>query len=265
MLKINKIYNGDTIEYMKKIDDKSVQLILTSPPYNGSFRKDGFNNKYPTTDTHTDDITDDEYLDWMINVFKEYNRILKDKGVVAFNMCYTKYSPSLPYFLISRIFKETDFLIADTVAWEKNNVTPFPGHPSRLTRKAEFVYIFVKKQHIEDFEANKVVSSVSRTGQKFYKIYYNILKTRNNDGPIKEHRAMFSTDFAKFFVDLYSFPGSIVLDNFIGTGTTALACKLLNRNYIGIDLSKTYCDIAEKRIEKVKEELISRPPPKINI
>ena len=96
MLDLNKIYCGDTVEYMKMIDDKSVQLILTSPPYNASQRKDGFNNKYPTDDTHTDDITDEKYLDWMIEVFKEYERILKDKGVVAFNMGYTKYSPSLP-------------------------------------------------------------------------------------------------------------------------------------------------------------------------
>lgn len=250
MLEINKIYNGDTVEYMKKIDDKSVQLILTSPPYNSSQRKDGFNNKYPTDDTFTDDISDEKYLDWMVDVFKEYERILKDRGVVAFNMGYTKYSPSLPYFLINRVFKETSFLIADTVAWEKNNATPFPGHPNRLTRKAEFVYIFVKKEHIEDFEANKGIASISKTGQKFYKIYYNIIKTKNNDGAIKEHRATFSSDFAKYFINLYSFTDSLVLDNFIGTGTTAVSCVELGRNYIGIDLSETYCDIAEKRIEK---------------
>ena len=248
MLKTNKIYCGDTIEYMNKIDDKSIQLILTSPPYNASLRKDGYNNKYQTTDTHTDDITDDQYLNWMIGVFKEYFRILKDKGVVAFNMSYTKYSPSLPYFLINRIFQETDFIIADTLAWEKTAVIPFTGHPNRLTRKCEFVYIFVKKEHLNDFDANKVVAAVSKTGQKFYKSYINILKTKNNDGPIKEHKATFSSDFAKFFIDLYSFPESIVLDNFMGTGTTGLACKMLNRNYIGIELSQTYCDIAEKRL-----------------
>jgi len=248
MLELNKIYCGDTIEFMKKIDDKSIQLILTSPPYNASQRKDGFNNKYPIDDTHTDNMSEKEYLDWLVSVFKEYSRIIKDKGVVAFNMSYTKYSPSLPYFLINRIFNETDFLIVDTVAWEKNSVTPFPGHKNRLTRKAEFVYIFVKKDHLDDFDANKEISSISKTGQKFYKIYYNILKTKNNDGAIKEHRACFSSDFAKFFVDLYSFPNSIVLDNFVGTGTTCLVSKKMNRYYIGIDLSQTYCDIANKRI-----------------
>lgn len=251
MLKLNKIYCGDTIEYMKLIEDKSIQLVVTSPPYNRGKRTDGLNNIYDDADTEYDDnLSDEDYINWITDVFKEYERILKDKGVVAFNFSYTKYSPSLPYFLINSIFKNTNFLIADTLAWEKSSVIPVPGHPNRLTRKAEFVYIFVKKDHIDDFEANKKVSKISSKGQKFFKIYYNILKAKNNDGKIYGHSAAFSSDFAKFFIDLYSFPGSVVLDNFIGTGTTAISSIELNRKYIGIELSKNYCDISEKRIEE---------------
>lgn len=254
MLEINKIYCGDTIEHMKLIDDKKIQLILTSPPYRRGQRLDGLNNIYASAETdYKDNLSDDKYIEWLTNVFIEYERILKDTGVVAFNLSYTKYSPSLPYYLINSIFKNTNFIIADTVAWEKASAIPISGHPNRLTRKCEFVYIFVKKDHIEDFDANKEVSSIAkRTGQKFYKTYYNILKTKNNDGKIEGHSATFSSDFAKFFIDLYSFPDSIVLDNFMGTGTVGVGCKILNRNYIGIDLSKNYCDIAEKRIGEIK-------------
>jgi site-specific DNA-methyltransferase (adenine-specific) len=236
---------------MKKIDDKSVQLCLTSPPYSRGQRIDGLNNIYSSADTSYDDnLTDDEYINWMTDVFKEYERILKDRGVVAFNFSYTKYSPSLPYFLINSIFKNTNFLIADTVAWEKSSAIPISGHPNRLTRKCEFVYIFVKKDHLNDFEANKEIKSVSRTGQRFFKIYYNILKAKNNDGKTEGHGATFSSDFAKFFIDLYSFPDSIVLDNFMGTGTVAVSAIDLGRNWIGIDLSRNYCNIAEKRIKE---------------
>jgi DNA modification methylase len=251
MLELNKIYCGDTIEYMRQIDDKSIQLILTSPPYRRGQRIDGLNNIYEKADTGYDDnLSDDEYVNWITDVFKEYERILKDRGVVAFNLGYTKYSPSLPYFLINNIFSNTNFLIADTVAWEKSSAIPISGHPNRLTRKVEFVYIFVKKDHINDFEANKEVSTISKTGQKFFKIYYNIIKAKNNDGKVEGHGATFSSDFAKFFIDLYSFNESVVLDNFMGTGTVGLASKMLNRNYIGIDLSKNYCEIAEKRIKE---------------
>lgn len=251
MLDLNNIYCGDTIEYMKKIDDKSIQLILTSPPYRRGQRTDGLNNIYDKADTDYDDnLSDDEYINWITDVFKEYERILKDTGVVAFNLSYTKYSPSLPYFVINSIFKHTNFLIADTVAWEKSSAIPISGHPNKLTRKCEFVYIFAKSKFLDKFDANKEVSSVSRTGQKFYRTYYNILKAKNNDGKVEGHGATFSSDFAKFFINLYSFPKSLVLDNFMGTGTVAVSCLDLNRDFIGIDLSKNYCDYANKRIEE---------------
>jgi DNA modification methylase len=255
MLEPNRIYCGDTIEYMKKIDDKSIQLVVTSPPYRRGQRIDGLNNIYEKADTSYDDnLSDKDYINWITDVFKEYERILKDTGVVAFNLSYTKYSPSLPYFVIDSIFKNTTFLIADTVAWEKSSAIPISGHPNRLTRKCEFVYIFVKKEFIDKFDANKEISSVSRTGQKFYKTYYNIIKAKNNDGKVEGHGATFSSDFAKFFINLYSFKRSLVLDNFMGTGTVAVSCLDLDRDFIGIDLSKNYCEYSDKRIEKWMNE-----------
>lgn len=166
-------------------------------------------------------------------------------------MSYTTFSPSLPYFLISEIFKQTGFLIADTVAWKKKNAVPLSGHPNRLTRICEFVYIFVKDFN---FKANKIVSSISKTGQKYFKTYHNFLETKNNDGSTDIHKATYSTDFTKYFIDLYSFENSIVLDNFIGTGTTAIGCIELNRNWIGIDMCQEYIDYANDRIKKINEK-----------
>ena len=250
MLEINKNYCGDTIEMMKLIDDGSIQLVLTSPPYNKSYRKDGLNNIYKMG-VHDDNLTDDKYISWMIDIFKEYERILKDTGVVAFNMSYSSYSPSLPYYVINEIFKNTNFIISDTVFWEKSSSIPMAGHPRSLTRKGEFVYIFVKKKFIKKYEVNKEVNSVvEKTGQKFFKIYYNHLKAKNNDGKIEGHGATFSSDFAKFFINLYSFPDTIVLDNFVGTGTTSLSAIELGRKWIGIDNTQYYIDLANERIFK---------------
>ena len=254
MLEKNKNYCGDTIETMKKIDDKSIQLILTSPPYRRGQRIDGLNNIYQKANKDFDDnMTDEEYVNWSVEIFKQYDRILKDTGVVAYNLSYTTYSPSLPYFVIQEVFKNTNFIIADTVSWEKSSCIPSASHPQALTRKCELVYIFVKKQHIKDYDANKEVNSVvEKTGQKFFKIYYNLLKAKNNDGKMEGHGATFSSDFAKFFIDLYSFPDSLVLDNFMGTGTVAVACCELGRKWIGIDNAQAYIDMANERISQVE-------------
>jgi len=253
MIETNNIYNGDTIELMSKVDDKSIDLILTSPPYLASIRQD--NHKYPgAKDIIRDNQTPEKYIEWIVDIFKQYERILSDDGVIVYNLSYTTFNPSLPYQVIAEIFKQTDLMIADTVAWEKSSCVPLSGHPNRLTRKAEFVYIFVKKDNIESFKTNKIISSRSKTGQKYFKTYYNILKTKNNDGKIDGHDATFSSEMAEFFIDLYSKPFDTVLDNFMGTGTTAIACLNLNRKYIGFDLVEQYCNVAKERIlnHKVK-------------
>ena len=83
MLEINKNYCGDTIELMKQMDAESTQLILTSPPYNASIRKD--NHKYPGGN-YEDDLSDEEYVEWSVKIFKEYYRILKDTGTIYLQM-----------------------------------------------------------------------------------------------------------------------------------------------------------------------------------
>jgi DNA modification methylase len=249
-LDTNHIYCGDTVETMGKINEGTIDLILTSPPYLASIRQD--NHKYPgAKDQIKDNQSVDDYLGWMIENFKQYERILKKDGVVVFNFSYTTFNPSLPYFLINEVFKHTDFRIYDTFAWKKKSAMPVSGHPNRVTRIVEMVYIFAKTPY---FKANKTVSSVSRTGQKYYNNYYNFIEARNNDGKVEGHEATFSTDFASFFIDLYSKENEIVLDNFSGTGTTPYASSKMNRQYIGIDLVEKFCDYARNRVSKLYKE-----------
>jgi len=252
-LEVNKIHKGDTVETMKLIDDKSVQLIFTSPPYLASIRDD--NHKYPgAKDIIKDNQSVEEYIEWSVEIFKQYERLLKDDGVVAYNMSYTTFNPMLPYMVIEAVRRETGMEIADTCVWKKKNCVPLSGHPNRLTRICEFVYIFVKGHRINDFKANKEVSSISRTGQEYFKIYNNFIETKNNDGKVDGHDATFSSDLARYFIDLYSGDGDLVLDNFMGTGTTAIGAIDLGRDYIGIDLIDDYIDVANKRIAKKKEQ-----------
>ena len=85
----------------------------------------------------------------------------------------------------------------------------------------------------------------------YYTTYYNLLDAKNNDGKVDGHEATFSTEFASFFINLYSNVNHIVLDNFSGTGTTAYAASVMDRQYIGIDLVEKYCNHARKRLLKV--------------
>ena len=249
-LETNKIYCGDTVETMGKINEGTIDLILTSPPYLASIRND--NHKYPgAKDQIKDNQSVDDYLEWIIDNFKQYERILKKDGVIVFNFSYTTFNPSLPYFLINEVFKHTDFRIYDTFAWKKKSAMPVSGHPNRVTRIVEMVYIFAKTPY---FKANKTVSSVSRPGQKYYNNYYNFIEARNNDGKVEGHEATFSTDLASFFIDLYSKENEIVLDNFSGTGTTPYASSKMNRQYIGIDLVEKFCDYARERVSKLYKE-----------
>jgi modification methylase len=246
-LNVNQIHCGDTWELMDQLDNGCIDLILTSPPYLASIRKD--NHKYPgAKDQIKDNQSVEDYLDWISDIFQQYERILKDDGVIAFNFSYTTFNPSLPYDLINRVFQDTGLRIYDTLAWKKKSAVPLSGHPNRMTRIVEMVYIFAKTP---DFKANKLVKSVSRTGQKYYTAYYNFLEAKNNDGKVEGHEATFSSEFAKYFIDLYTKEGEIVLDNFVGTGTTPYTAAKMNRRYIGIDLVEDFCEYSRERIAKL--------------
>jgi DNA modification methylase len=246
-LEINEIHCGDTCETMGKLKDGTIDLILTSPPYLASIRKD--NHKYPgAKDKIKDNQSVEDYLDWMSEVFQQYERVLKDDGVIAFNFSYTTFNPSLPYDLINRVFQDTGLRIYDTLAWKKRSAVPLSGHPNRMTRIVEMVYIFGKTP---DFKANKIVKSVSKTGQRYFTSYYNFLEAKNNDGKVEGHEATFSSEFAEYFIDLYTKEGEIVLDNFVGTGTTPYAAAKMDRRYIGIDLVEDYCEYSRNRVLKL--------------
>ena len=120
-----------------------------------------------------------------------------------------------------------------------------------MTRIVEMVYIFSKGPK---FSANKTVQSISKTGQRYFRTYYNFIEAKNNDGKVEGHEATFSSEFAKYFINLYSKPNDIVLDNFSGTGTTPYASSKMGRQYIGIDLVEQYCDYARNRLLQLYKE-----------
>lgn len=155
-MKVNKIFNEDcfqTIKYIS-VQGRKVQMVITSPPYNtgrnstNSKRRDNHEARY---DIHLDDMTDNEYLEWTVDLFKGFDGILEKNGVVLYNMSYGTdtqnykeyYKPNeIMYRVINEILLETNFTIADTIVWKKSSALPNNVSSNKLTRICEFVYVF---------------------------------------------------------------------------------------------------------------------------
>jgi adenine-specific DNA-methyltransferase len=250
MIKKNKIYNVDCIDWMKSTP-KEIDLILTSPPYNtartGTNQRsfDNYENRY---DIHLDNKTDKEYLEWSVDLFNGYNSILKSNGCVLYNISYSSENTDLIWKFIAEIINNTLFTVADTIVWKKDCAIPNNTSHNKLTRICEFVFVFVRKAELNTFKMNKKITSISKTGQKFYENKFNYIKAKNNDGSNNLNKATFSTDFCRQLLIMYGHKNCLVYDSFMGTGTTAESCIIEDMNYVGTELSESQCRFAEKRL-----------------
>lgn len=262
-MELNKIYTEDCLVTMKEhIDEKSVDIVLTSPPY-CTCNRGGKNSKNNLNETHanpkfypslrydmfSDNMSEEEYIDWTINLFNSFNRILKNDGCILYNISYSSNRRDMLFLTIAEILKKTDFSLADMIIWKKRTALPNNTSPNKLTRIVEPVFVLARKDDMDTFICNKKVVSVrERTGQKMYENVYNFLEAPNNDGACKLNRATYSSELCEKLLNLYGKSGMTVYDPFMGTGTTAVACKRLGMNYIGSELSPAQTEFAINRI-----------------
>ena len=217
---INKIIQGDCIEVMKGIPDKSVDLIITDPPY-GVRKKEEWDNK-------------NDFIENINLWFKEFFRISR-YGVIIF--CADK---MIPYLIEGREKEYQRILI-----WNKPPGSQFAGAcNNRLWYSIEPILIF--SQNYEELKKN-YENDCGYTYQFFD------MRTI----PFKQygHPTTKPVPLMEWLILHFSKKGQIILDPFIGSGTTAVACKETNRNYIGIELNEEYCKIARRRIKAIPELL----------
>lgn len=259
----NEIYNEDCFETMKKMNKASVDVILTSPFYNTN-KKAGKNRTLENTDVkqgqynyvrydvHIDDYTNEQYTNYTIKLFNEFDKVLKNNGCVLYNIMYGAENTEGMFEAINGIITQTNFTIADVICWKKSNALPNSCSPNRLTRIWEFVFVFSRKNEKKTFYCNKRITSYRKTGQKAYENIYNFIEAKNNDGTCPYNKATYSTDLCKKLLEIYAPQNAVVYDPFIGSGTTAIACIRLGLNYIGSEISNKQCEWAVKRINEVK-------------
>lgn len=249
----DKIICGDSEEVLRKIPSSSIDIIITSPPYNFGleYKDDGKN----------DTVHWDEYFKKLDVIWKECARVLKPGGRFCLNVqpLFSDYIPT--HHLMSKQLLNHGLIWKGEILWEKNNYNckytawgswKSPSMPY-LKYTWEFVEIFSKDTHKKVGDSSKA----DITGDEFKKWVYakwSIAPERN----MKEydHPAMFPKELATRLMKLFSYQGDIVLDPFNGAGTTTLCAAETGRKYIGIDISPKYCKISEKRIKENPVKLL---------
>ena len=152
------------------------------------------------------------------------------------------------WHVISDIMRNTNWIVADDIIWKKKSALPNNVSKNKLTRIVEHVFVFCRKDEFKTFNCNKQVKSYSKTGQAYYENVFNFVEAKNNDGTCKLNKATYSSELCEKILGIYAKQGDVVYDPFMGTGTTLCACKQLNIDAVGIELSEKQCIFAKERL-----------------
>lgn len=234
-MEVNRIYNIDCLHGLKQMEDDSVDITITSPPYN--IGKSVRGNMY---DEYKDDMTQDEYYDFIVSVINELIRVTKYYVFFNFQMlANNKFS----YMKIIGDFREN---IKDIVIWHKKQFQP-SVQSTVLSRAYEFVVVFTKKKYAEKSGFEYAFFDNRKKGGLSSNVIYG---NSNLQEPNEFNKACFPSYFVEWFLKRFTKENDIVLDPFMGSGTTALVCAKYNRKYLGFELSMIQCYYAENRIKK---------------
>lgn len=262
-METNKIYQGDCLELMKQIEDKSIDLVVTSPPYDNLREYKGYTFNFE-------------------GIAKELFRIIKDGGVVVWVIGdVTKDGDeSGTSFKQALYFKEVGFKLWDTMIYQKNQYPPNCMSQNRYAQVFEFMFIFSKGK-VGTF--NKIMRENKLAGKKKGKppmvvqrngirkrygtnrsdFYHDEIVERNiwiynvggasGNGNYK-HPAVFPEKLAEDHILSWTDEGDIVLDPMCGSGTTCKMASKNNRKFLGFEISEEYCKIANERLRPYLEQ-----------
>jgi len=265
---INKIICGDCLNILKKFPDNCINLIVTSPPYADSREK------------IYQGVSPDEYAEWIVPRVEEFFRVLKPTGTLILNIKEKVVDGERHTYVIDLILKmrEQGWLWTEEFIWHKKN--SFPGKwPNRFRDAWERCLQFNKRKKFKMYQdavkvpigewANYRLKNLSENdnlrlnsnsksgfGRRVAnwagrrKVYPTNVLHIATECANRSHSATFPIGLPTWFIKLFTKKGDIVLDPFVGSGTTAVACKELGRNYIGIDIEKKFCKLAQKNLDK---------------
>lgn len=239
---IDKIVQGDAIEVMQHMPDKCVDLVVTSPPYNlknstGNGMKDGRGGKWSNAAliegyaAHDDNMPHDEYVKWQRDCLSEMMRVLKDNGAIFYNHKWRVQNGLLQ----DRQDIVAEFPVRQIIIWKRKGGINF--NPGYFLPTYEVIYLIAKPKF-------KLVPKANAHGD-----VWEFMQEMNNPHPAPFPVALIERIISSTYA-------KIILDPFIGSGTTAIAAKHCNRNFIGIEISEEYCELARQRIGRMPSRLL---------
>lgn len=241
----NKFILGSA-ENMKELPANSVHLMITSPPYNVSKEYD-------------EDLSLKEYLQLLENSFKETFRVLVNGGRVCINVANLGRKPYIPLSdYISKMMIDIGFNMRGEIIWNKAaSASPSTAWGSWqsaanpiLRDIHEYILVFSKG----DYKREKGKKENTITKEQFMEWTKSIWTMNAESARRIGHPAPFPEELPFRLIQLYSFKGDIVLDPFMGSGTTAVAAIKSERKFVGYDISQEYIDLAEKRLKPFLEQ-----------
>ncbi len=261
-----KIINEDCLIGIPKIDDYSIDLVVTSPPYNVNLGSNEYNkNGY---DLYVDNKCHQEYILWLKSIFKELYPKMSIGGKVCINIGDGKNGSVPTSSDVIQFMKELKYIPLTHIIWNKSQVgcrvawgsfgsALCPSFPTPF----EHILVFCK----ENRKIQRMVGKTDLTKKEFVKWSLALWNFPPETQQKKfGHPAMFPEELSKRCIKMFSFTDSMILDPFSGLGTTAVVCKKLGRNFIGFEISADYCKKSEERLKFVKREELYEKPIDIN-
>jgi len=266
-LQLDKIIHGDCLDVIKILPNESIDLIVTSPPYADN-RKKSYKG-----------IPTNKYVQWFLPISYELERVLKSEGSFVLNIKERTADGERQTYVLELILemRRQGWLWTEEYIWHKKNC--YPGKwPNRFRDAWERCLHFTKQKRFKMFQqavmvpmgswAEKRLTKLSDTDRirdesrslsgfgknvsnwlgKKYVYPTNVLHLATECSN-RNHSAAFPISLPSWFIKLFTEPGDIVLDPFIGSGTTALACIELDRHYIGIELMEDYYKLALEAVD----------------
>jgi len=252
MIELNKIYCMDNVQGMRTLDDESIDLTVTSPPYDNLRQYNGYSFDFE-------------------NVAKELYRVTKQGGVVVWVVgdATVNGSETGTSFRQALFFMECGFNLNDTMIWRKTNPMPQVKQP-RYSQCFEYMFVFSKGTpktfnpvmrktkcggHNYDSTCKNMGGENGRTEKHFVinkeSVDYNVWDIAIAQNKTI-HSAVFPEQLVRNHITSWSNEGDIVLDCFMGSGTTAVVARELGRKFIGFEISQEYVDLANKRLQDTK-------------
>ena len=248
----NKLLNtiiASSCENMKDIPNNSLHLMITSPPYNVSKEYDN-------------DLSLNEYLSLLKNCFTETYRVLVDGGRACINIANIGRKPYIPLSdYVSKIMIEIGFNMRGEIIWNKSAGAgistawgSFQSASNPILRDVhEYILIFSKGNYKRERDKEeKELRKDNITKEEFIEWTKSVWTMNTESAKRIGHPAPFPEELPNRLIKLFSFTNDIVIDPFMGSGTTAIAAIKNNRNFVGYEINKEYINLANNRILNLK-------------